>query len=75
MDREAWGAAVHGDALSRTRLSHWTDLTLVLCSLPPRSSVSFPPLAALGWAFLVEDLRISGAHRARKTRFFVLVSL
>ena len=25
MDREAWHAAVHGVARSRTRLSHWTD--------------------------------------------------
>ena len=26
MDREAWGAAVHGVATSRTRLSDWTEL-------------------------------------------------
>ena len=26
MDREAWHAAVHGDAKSRTRLSDWTEL-------------------------------------------------
>ena len=26
MDREAWGAAVHGVAKSRTRLSNWTEL-------------------------------------------------
>ena len=26
MDREAWRAAVHGVATSRTRLSHWTEL-------------------------------------------------
>ena len=26
MDREAWGAAVHGVAKSRTRLSDWTEL-------------------------------------------------
>ena len=27
MDREAWGAAIHGVAKSRTRLSDWTELT------------------------------------------------
>ena len=26
-DREAWHAAVHGVAKSRTQLSHWTELT------------------------------------------------
>ena len=26
MDREAWRAAIHGIAKSRTRLSHWTEL-------------------------------------------------
>ena len=26
MDREAWGAAVHGVTNSRTRLSDWTEL-------------------------------------------------
>ena len=29
MDREAWGAAVHGVAKSRTRLSDWTELYYV----------------------------------------------
>ena len=28
MDREAWPAAVHGVAKSRTRLSDWTEITL-----------------------------------------------
>ena len=32
MDREAWHAAVHGDAKSRTRLSNWTELIYVLVS-------------------------------------------
>ena len=31
MDREAWRAAVHGVAKSRTRLSHWTE---VMMSVP-----------------------------------------
>ena len=26
IDREAWGAAIHGVAKSRTRLSDWTEL-------------------------------------------------
>ena len=29
MDREAWHAAVHGVAKSRTQLSYWTELMLV----------------------------------------------
>ena len=28
MDREAWRAAIHGVAKSRTRLSDWTELNL-----------------------------------------------
>ena len=28
MDREAWHAAIHGVAKSRTRLSNWTELTI-----------------------------------------------
>ena len=29
IDREAWGAAVHGVAKSWTRLSHWTELRIM----------------------------------------------
>ena len=28
MDREAWHAAIHGVAKSRTRLSNWSDIML-----------------------------------------------
>ena len=30
MDREAWRAAIHGVAKSRTRLSDWTELSVPL---------------------------------------------
>ena len=35
MDREAWRAVIHGVPKSRTRLSDWTELTIVLvfCSM------------------------------------------
>ena len=34
MDREAWRAAIHGVAKSRTRLSNWTELNWMLNSEP-----------------------------------------
>ena len=34
MDREAWHAAVHGVAKSRTQLSDWTELRFVIVFLP-----------------------------------------
>ena len=40
MDREAWRAAVHGVAKSRTRLSDWTDLNWTWnCFLLPQATV------------------------------------
>ena len=43
MDREAWHAAVHGVAKSRTRLSNWTELnwTLILFPFYVRSAAFF----------------------------------
>ena len=29
MDREAWSAAIHGVAKSRTQLSDWSDLIII----------------------------------------------
>ena len=34
MDREAWRAAIHGVAKSRTRLSDWTELKAILAAFP-----------------------------------------
>ena len=38
MDREAWRAVVHGVAMSRTRLSDWTELTLMWRTIRKTSS-------------------------------------
>ena len=35
MDREAWRAAVHGVTKNRTRLSHWTELSIFSCACWP----------------------------------------
>ena len=34
MDREAWGAAIHGITKSRTRLSDWTELNWMVLNFP-----------------------------------------
>ena len=49
MDREAWRAAVHGVAKSRTRLSAWTELgpSWSMWDLVPRPGIE-PGLPALG---------------------------
>ena len=38
MDREAWRAAIHGVAKSRTQLSDWSDLIWSDCSVEPLSA-------------------------------------
>ena len=45
MDREAWHAAVHGVAKSRTLLSNWTELNLI----PWLSSHFLFPFSPLWW--------------------------
>ena len=46
MDKEAWHAAVHGVAKSRTRLSNWTELTK--CSVLYRYHIFFIHLSING---------------------------
>ena len=48
MDREAWSAAVHGVAKSRTRLSDWTEPPfLMVCSHIPMVNVHIPKQCSL----------------------------
>ena len=42
MDREAWGAAIHGVARSWTRLSDWTKLKIRFEGFPYSKSVAVP---------------------------------
>ena len=44
MDREAWRAAVHGVAKSRTWLSNWTELRLYTGASPVTQMVKNPPV-------------------------------
>ena len=37
MDREAWSAAVHAVAKSRTKLSNWTELNWMIKTIPKRN--------------------------------------
>ena len=46
MDREAWHAAVHGVAKSRTKLSDWTELNWSKWGFPGGSVVKNPPANA-----------------------------
>ena len=48
MDREAWRAAIHGVAKSRTRLSNWTELNWGLCCGP----WAFSSCSTLGLLYL-----------------------
>jgi len=42
-DREAWHAAIHGVAKSRTRLSNWTELNWTECKFPCYSLHTISP--------------------------------
>ena len=51
MDREAWRAAIHGVAKSRTRLSDWSDL-IYPSSATPLGPLARIPMVVSSWALL-----------------------
>jgi len=64
MDKEAWRAAIHGVAKSRTRLSDWSDLIPGWSSVPTSFVSLFifyifflPPFKDTGLLFWVPDVR------------------
>ena len=51
MDREAWGAAVHGVAKSQTRLSNWTELNSWSAFIHIAASHAVVPLTIISHDF------------------------
>ena len=87
MDREAWPAAVHGVAKSRTRLSNWTELILlsflgkkairnpdrVLKSRGITLPTKVPIVKAMIFAVVLYDVRV-GLYRRLSTKELMLLN-
>ena len=85
-DREAWHAAIHGVAKSRTRLSNWTELnvsfhvTLYIPFHPPHvhKSASWPAYSFLRrqvrWSGVLISLRIFQSLLWSRVKGFEVVS-
>ena len=68
MDREAWRAAVHGVAKSRTRLSNWTELKNYSCNLRFLTSLQIITLQTTG----VTILYSSGTKVVIKKKIYII---
>ena len=56
MDREAWRAAIHGVAKSRTQLSNWTEQHMNMKKYIPNTSISILVWESLiHWVWVLQD--------------------
>ena len=80
MDREAWRAAVHGVAKSRTWLRDWTEVNWWFFCLKPFLCLNQGPLSSVWLIFLFESTMVwsipasfkTGQYKIRST-FFICV--
>ena len=65
MDREAWRAAIHGVAKSRTRLSDWSDLFKILLEgiLSPVQLIIPVLTLAIDLSFLLGTLKLNQSDK------------
>ena len=73
MDREAWGAAIHGITKSQTWLSDWTELNKCTCLSCSNSNTSDPlmTLCTSGRAFLSHLVRFQSDLIIQKVDVFL----
>ena len=67
MDREAWRAAIHGVAKSRTQLSDWTELNWTSVS-EPSSRTSLHPLLSFSVPYWLHHPNLLFCHLGEKKK-------
>ena len=72
MDREAWHAAVHGVANSRTQLSNWTELNIIFYIFPGGSDCKEPACNAGHLGLIPGSERSPGEGNSNPLRYSCL---
>ena len=69
MDREAWSAAIHGVAKSRTRLSNWTELNPLSCEATSFFQSHVPRLGCIS----LEKINRVNRKSRKLTKWIILI--